>query len=79
MNCGCISTPPHKEKERKKKKEMVYNITNTFHLPALGMSSNQVEREERLQLETKMKRQNFKRKKRGKELLLSIPWAVSKR
>lgn len=58
---------------------MVYNITNTFHLPALGMSSNQVEREERLQLETKMKRQNFKRKKRGKELLLSIPWAVSKR
>lgn len=44
----------------------MFNITNTFHLPALGLSIG-VEREERLQLETKMKDKNFKRKEKRKK------------
>lgn len=35
VNCRCISTPPIK----KKKVEEKSSITNTFHLPALGLST----------------------------------------
>lgn len=73
MNCRCISTPPTKEKKFKKnkkkklKRKVVLPITNTFHLPALGLSTWEGgEGEERGTLTWNQKQ-------------MLIPWAVSER